>query len=205
MVDGTPLIRPTAARSAWVILVRAPTTALIERTAGWRQPPEHARKRVVRDWLGRSGAPPVPLGSLEGGCGGGWSVGPVAAGVGLVIGSRRARPGATRACALPRAAADRRATRGASGSARRPPGPRSSPAGAAARRSRGTPKCPARTRGGASQPRRHTLAARRRPAARRLPGAAPAEPLADVGTRCGASSTTTGPLWQRPRGAKAPW
>ena len=54
---------------------------------------------------------------------------------------RCARPGATRACALPRAAADRRATRGASGSSRRPPGPRWSPAGAAARRSRGMPKC----------------------------------------------------------------
>lgn len=53
----------------------------------------------------------------------------------------RARPGATRACAPPRAAAHRRAGRGASGSSRRPPGPRSWPAGAAAHRSRGTPKC----------------------------------------------------------------
>ena len=108
--------------------------------------------------------------SLDGGAGGGWSVGPVAAGVVLVIGCARARPGATRACALARAAADRRATRGASGSSRRPHGPRSSPAGAAARRSRGTPKCPTRTRGGASPPRRNTVAARRRPAARRPSG-----------------------------------
>jgi hypothetical protein len=35
-----------------------PTTASIERTAGWHQPPEHARKRVLRT-AGRSGAPPV--------------------------------------------------------------------------------------------------------------------------------------------------
>ena len=39
-------------------------------------------------------------------------------------------------------------------------------------------------------------------------GVAPAsgaEPLVGGTTRCGASATTTGPLWQRPRGAKAPW
>ena len=35
---------------------------------------------VVRDWLGRSGAPPVLRGSLEGGSGGGRPVGPVPAG-----------------------------------------------------------------------------------------------------------------------------
>ena len=50
-----------------------------------------------------------------------------------------ARQGATRACALPQTAADPRASRGGSGSSRRRPGPRWSPAGAAARRSRGTP------------------------------------------------------------------
>lgn len=35
--------------------------------------------------------------------------------------------------------------------------------------------------------------------------AAPAEPPVGGGTRYGESSTTTGPRWQRPRGANAPW
>jgi hypothetical protein len=35
-----------------VILAHAPTSALIGGTAGWRQPPDNARKRVVGDWLG---------------------------------------------------------------------------------------------------------------------------------------------------------
>ena len=76
--------------------------------------PTPPRTRAVRDWLGRSGAPPVRRGSLEGGLRR-WVVS-------RTSGRRRrardrldrARPGATRACALPRAAADRRATRGAS-------------------------------------------------------------------------------------------
>ena len=70
--------------------------------------------------------------------------------------------------------ADRRATRRASGSSRPPPAPRSLPADAAARRSRGRRECQSRKLGAASQPMRNSAAVRRRPASLRLPVRRPA-------------------------------
>jgi YVTN family beta-propeller protein len=66
-----------------------------------------------------------------------------------------------------------RATRATIGSipVSRPPAPRSSPAGAAARRSRGTPECPARTRGATTQELRRFEGERPCPVAPRPPQA----------------------------------
>ena len=138
--DGTPL-DPTHGGAVRRGHSRAPPppTALIERTAGWRPPPETAPKRAGQG-LARAQRCAASA-TRQPGRGRRWVVSrPSGRRRGLVIGWQRARPGATRACALPRAAADRRATRGASGSSRRPHGPRSSPAGAAARRRSGHAK-----------------------------------------------------------------
>ena len=180
-----PLIRRTAERSQRASCALAPTSTALCRAAWPCQlrptdtgAPSHAAP-------GHDAAPPGLPCSLDGGSGGGSVSRPSGRRRRARDRRRGARPGATRACAPAMNTADRRATRGASGSSRPPPAPRSLPADAAARRSRGKPKRQSRKLDGASQPMRNTMAARRR--------------LASLRPRVPSCSSTASPGAVRPR------